>query len=360
IYYFILEGNLMLLILSIIIYMDLLCFIEILSVKILTFFLNITPDVMINENIYRIIGVIISRGFIYISIIFLRNKKLKNKKINKYIYEFIIIFIINLFFIFIVFNIYKQNKFIERYGMLLEIITFSIIIFTIEIIKIFKHMTDYCNKEIEWSLKESEYKTQINYVKSMHELIFKLKAQRHDFNHHISCICGLLEMNQTDEAIEYIKQINSDIREIDNIVTINNVVIESILNYKLSYAKNQNIKLGVDIHIPENLIIKSVDISILLGNAIDNAIEACKGLEEKFINMEIYSKHKYLIIKISNSKRNKIIKENKQYKTTKHDKENHGFGLKNIKYIVDSYEGLLKIDESENKFTINIALKNED
>ncbi|NHL38541.1 GHKL domain-containing protein, partial [Clostridium botulinum] len=252
------------------------------------------------------------------------------------------------------------KKFIERYWMLLEIITFSIIIFTIEIIKIFKHMTDYCNKEIEWSLKESEYKTQINYVKSMHELIFKLKAQRHDFNHHISCICGLLEMNQTDEAIEYIKQINSDIREIDNIVTINNVVIESILNYKLSYAKNQNIKLGVDIHIPENLIIKSVDISILLGNAIDNAIEACKGLEEKFINMEIYSKHKYLIIKISNSKRNKIIKENKQYKTTKHDKENHGFGLKNIKYIVDSYEGLLKIDESENKFTINIALKNED
>ncbi|NFB81790.1 ATP-binding protein, partial [Clostridium botulinum] len=87
IYYFILEGNLMLLILSIIIYMVLLCFIEILSVKILTFFLNITPDVMINENIYRIIGVIISRGFIYISIIFLRNKKLKNKKINKYIYE---------------------------------------------------------------------------------------------------------------------------------------------------------------------------------------------------------------------------------------------------------------------------------
>ncbi|KEI83282.1 ATP-binding protein [Clostridium botulinum] len=360
IYYFILEGNLMLLILSIIIYMVLLCFIEILSVKILTFFLNITPDVMINENIYRIIGVIISRGFIYISIIFLRNKKLKNKKINKYIYEFIIIFIINLFFIFIVFNIYKQNKFIERYWMLLEIITFSIIIFTIEIIKIFKHMTDYCNKEIEWLLKESEYKTQINYVKSMHELIFKLKAQRHDFNHHISCICGLLEMNQTDEAIEYIKQINSDISEIDNIVTINNVVIESILNYKLSYAKNQNIKLGVDVHIPENLIIKSVDISILLGNAIDNAIEACKDLEEKFINMEIYNKHKYLIIKISNSKRNKIIKENKQYKTTKDDKENHGFGLKNIKYIVDSYEGLLKIDESENKFTINIALKNED
>ena len=101
-----------------------------------------------------------------------------------------------------------------------------------------------------------------------------------------------------------------------------------------------------------------MDISIILGNSLTNAIEACEGLrKKKYIKLYMYMKGEYLIIKIKNSKKTDGFIDENSYETTKIDKENHGFGLKNIKYIVDKYDGLLKIEQSKEEFVLNIAMK---
>ncbi|WP_454052836.1 ATP-binding protein [Clostridium sp. Marseille-Q7071] len=164
-------------------------------------------------------------------------------------------------------------------------------------------------------------------------------------------------MNNIDEAKKYAKELLKDVQEVNNIVNIENSTILAILNNNLTVAKEKDIEVDLNIDIPKELKVNSMDISIILGNSLSNAIEACENLKKKYIKLYMYMKGEYLIIKIKNSKKEDVFIDENSYETTKIDKENHGFGLKNIKYIVDKYDGLLKIEQSKEEFILNIAMK---
>lgn len=212
-------------------------------------------------------------------------------------------------------------------------------------------------KEEQWVRRERENERQAMYIKNMQEMNHKLMAERHDYNHHISCIYGLLEMNELDELKKYLKKLVFDMEEVNSIAIVDNPSISALLNFKLTFAKEKNIKLAINVNIPRYLNIDSKDISVILGNAIDNAIEACQSLEDKLISVYIYMDKEYLIIKIANTMKEKSVKINEMYKTTKQLSKEHGFGIENIKYVVNKYDGLLKIEEENNMFKLNIAIR---
>lgn len=101
--------------------------------------------------------------------------------------------------------------------------------------------------------------------------------------------------------------------------------------------------------------------SIIIGNLLDNAIEAClnPSVNDPFIELNILTKVNYLIVEILNSKSNAVNTEPESLGngfTTKNDKENHGLGIGNIKRIVKQYEGLIKIEDRKNTFLVHMAL----
>ncbi|WP_374937176.1 ATP-binding protein [Bacillus clarus] len=104
------------------------------------------------------------------------------------------------------------------------------------------------------------------------------------------------------------------------------------------------------------------DLCIILGNALDNAIEACKkvlDMNRRFIHIHIFRKKVYLIIKITNSRATeRFVHEKKLFHTTKEDKINHGFGLQNINKTVQKYDGHLHIKTTDNTFYLSIIMKN--
>lgn len=189
------------------------------------------------------------------------------------------------------------------------------------------------------------------------------KSQRHDFNHYLGCIYGLMRLKKYDEMEKYIQDITNQASEFNLIVNIKNPIIMSLLNIKLAKAKNANIEVDLSINIQDDIKIESIDLSSIIGNLLENAIEACTKLpeNERKIGIEILNKNENLVIKITNTKENKSIDTRKiieQRYTTKGDKENHGYGLINVRNIIEKYNGLIKIESENDYFKVNIALPN--
>lgn len=354
------DNNLALIAFIMLVSCILIAIFEFAGVFLVTAIFSVSPKEITEYTIYRAISSVLIR-FLYLMFIMLlkrvdlKNLNLKSLNLKRVqVYESIIVLLFSLSLVISIFNLYKSEKVLSGKKTEIAIISIATIIFILFLIKIINEIIKFSKEEVEWKLKETEYKRQITYIKSMEDLTYNLRAQRHDFNHHIGCIYGLLQTNNIKDVKAYTENLVSAMQETNTIVNIDNAIIASILNFKLAIAKSKNINLEVDVKIPKELSIDSTDISIILGNALDNAIEACEQCEEKNITVKMYIQSDHLIIKICNSKSTDLI--NPSLGTTKADKENHGFGIENIRYVVEKYDGLLKIEDLGEKFLINIAL----
>jgi len=205
---------------------------------------------------------------------------------------------------------------------------------------------------------EEHYQQQFYYMENLEALIYKLKAERHDFNNHLGVIYGLLEGRETDKAGDYTRKLVNAAEEFQNMVYIPYPILRAMLNYKLSSAKEANISLKLNVHIPGELKINEFDVTVILGNLLDNAMEACAAMEEegRYIDLSILYKPDYLVVRIENPRGEEPVLPEGKIGTTKKDIDNHGFGLKNIEYLVNKHHGLIKIQRENGIFKVNIAI----
>jgi two-component system, LytTR family, sensor histidine kinase AgrC len=205
---------------------------------------------------------------------------------------------------------------------------------------------------------EEHYQQQLYYMENLEQLIYRLKAERHDFNHHLGVIYGLLEGREIDKVRNYTKKLVNTAAEFQNLVNIPYAIVRAMLNYKLSSAKESNIPLKLNINIPVELRINEFDLTVILGNLLDNAMEACAAIEEKnrYLDLSILYKPDYLVVRIENPLGAEPVLPEGKNRTTKKDINNHGFGLKNIEYLVNKHHGLIKIQRENGVFKVNIAL----
>ena len=205
---------------------------------------------------------------------------------------------------------------------------------------------------------EEQYKQQLYYMENLEELIYKLKSERHDFNNHLGVIYGLLENGETENATTYASQLIKAAEEYHNIADLPYSMIRAMLNYKLSGAREDGVELRLDIRVPEGLPLNELDMTVILGNLLDNAVEACKNVaaDKRYIRLELTYKPDYLVLQIENpTNRDPVLKDG-VYRTTKQDSEEHGFGLNNIAYLVRRHNGLMKIEPDGGVFKVSIAV----
>ncbi len=199
------------------------------------------------------------------------------------------------------------------------------------------------------------YENQLNLIDS--ELRLN-KSFQHDWRNHLSIVYYLYENNEEKLLIEYISEILKKVNNVNEYVHTGNVVIDSILNYKLQEANNKGIKVILDVYVPEQLSVKSFDITVILGNLLDNAIDACSKLDEKErnISLSIHYDKSRLFIDIKNQYKNEVIYNEGNILSTKHNKLNHGIGLSNVKNAVEKYQGLMDIEHTGNTFSTLVLL----
>lgn len=208
-------------------------------------------------------------------------------------------------------------------------------------------------------------KTQVQVYANQLEVIMrgeeKIKSMRHDMKHHLNELMLLADRHSVPEIQEYIYQMKTFIQNPGEIAASGNIEIDSVLNYMLQNAEKELERVVVKIALPEK-IKHSFDINVLLGNLLENAIEAAKKTDKKYLYVNIILKKGVLKIKIENSfvSSDIIWKEqpgkNKIFLTTKPFPDQHGTGLRNVKKIVEKYNGTMVITPKDGIFCVNLVL----
>ncbi len=136
-----------------------------------------------------------------------------------------------------------------------------------------------------------------------------------------------------------------------------NSEIDSLINYKMDLAEKHNINSEVYLAIPHKLNINPFDLSIVIGNLLDNAIEAALKSENKFINISVELDRNVLYISISNSYDGKLKLTNNKLETTK-DNENHGVGISSVQKSIEKYNGTMNIHYDGQVFYVDALMYN--
>lgn len=180
---------------------------------------------------------------------------------------------------------------------------------------------------------------------------------RHDMKHHISYALAMADQTKNAELVEYLKNLSDEkIIPADSYVVTKRNILNAVINSKFEIAKRH----GFDVQcivIDEMENISDLDCGILLGNLLDNAIEACeKNKETSAIILKIWSDAGYYCMELSNTVERNVLDENPQLLTSKNDKRLHGMGLKSIQSIVDKYNGIINFYQKTNKFYVYVSL----
>lgn len=201
-------------------------------------------------------------------------------------------------------------------------------------------------------------------MKEKEATMTEFRKSKHDLNHKLMYLMDLTKNNENEKAISYIEElINMKPLNSMMIANTNNSSLDALINAKYVSAVNQGIEFTVKLNIPYGLPFESSDLCIILGNAIDNSIEASlkDGVVSPYIYLNITYDMGNLVIIIENSF-NGVIHYDKEGNiiSSKQDKANHGFGLKSIKDLVLKYNGDIDVVISEYTYKLNIILYSND
>lgn len=184
------------------------------------------------------------------------------------------------------------------------------------------------------------------------------RSIRHDMKQHFSSVLNMLEKQNYQTAEEYLKKLVEDNTDHSQICRTENPVVDAIVNAKYSFMKTLGIECTADIHIPMLLPFEMADMSVLLGNVLDNAIEANNdSVAKKYIKIYMAYDKNILIITVINSYDGILLRDKTGKILTRKDDQNaHGFGLISIEKIVQKYHGSMVTEETSEEFKIKLIM----
>ena len=185
----------------------------------------------------------------------------------------------------------------------------------------------------------------------------QIRGFKHDYRNHIQAMKSHVAAGELDAIKQYLESLDSELDAIEPIIKTGNRMADAILNSKISFARAKKIRVIADANIATELTTSEVDLCIILGNLLDNGIEACISLAEddRLIRIYMEMKNTQLYISVTNTaphgKRRKL---GKRFLTTKG--EGHGFGLARIDYIVERHGGYLSRNSEDGAYSTEILL----
>ncbi len=218
-----------------------------------------------------------------------------------------------------------------------------------------KQVDEFTRKSVEDQIANTH-----RHVEHIEELYDKMRGMRHDFGNHLMVIERLAENGKTEELTEYIGELWGHFEELQSSVKTGNAVTDVILSEIHDRCRNSEITFESRFVYPKELAINPFDMSVILTNALQNAVEASQDVEKPMILILSIVRERVFIINVRNKESKKaIINEDGIPDTTKLE-PGHGYGLKNIRSIAQKYKGDLEVRQEEAEedlfFVLNIML----
>lgn len=188
---------------------------------------------------------------------------------------------------------------------------------------------------------------------------FLLSKMRHDLKNNCALQMDYLEKGRYDLLMSYYREQIGEIGNREEVIHTGNIGIDSIVNYKLSTARKMQVTVEKTIRISGRVGISNIDLNILIGNLMDNAIEAAGNMdaEKRKIRLAIKNDETAFFMEINNFFKGERIKDSQgEFLTGKRNKACHGIGLKAVKEIVRKYDGQMIIDSKKGEFCIKVLI----
>lgn len=184
-----------------------------------------------------------------------------------------------------------------------------------------------------------------------------LRSFRHDMKRHFAEISVLASTGEIEQIKNYVSAMENNLVESRRLGDSGNTALDTVLNYMLQRAVDKKIQLNVKVVVPSDLKLSAYDMNIIFGNLLENAIEAQKDVKNPSIDLEINYLMDSLVVEISNRCLQKVIFKGGLPVTTKQSVREHGYGLKNVKKVLDKYISTLDFECSDERFTVKILMK---
>jgi Signal transduction histidine kinase regulating citrate/malate metabolism len=202
----------------------------------------------------------------------------------------------------------------------------------------------------EKELLEKQVTMQSKHYQQLEEYQNEIRSIRHDMKNNLLTLNQMMREFGVEQTQSYLSSLIDTVTNVSKIVDTGNPGIDTVLNIKLDEAHHQGIEISTDIIIPQGIKLSFENSVVLFGNLLDNAIEACVRFHEKTINIKMNMVNGALYINITNPAQSNGLE------TTKPDKQNHGIGLKNVALLIKDFDGMMKIENEGNIFSIKLVL----
>lgn len=217
----------------------------------------------------------------------------------------------------------------------------------------FEMLNHVYKKQKEAELEMQQLEVQRNHYIDVIERQEETRSLWHDIKKYITLMEALVSSENKAEAKGYFDDISANFSDIANTVDTGNTLVDSILTYGMKKAAEYDVEIQPEIWVDNNLAFPSADLFVIMGNTIDNAIEACSHIEDKskrIVSLSLHQKNHFLLYEISNPYTD--IKVRKPGKI-------HGYGLKNVKSCAERCGGDMEISRDTGVFSVSIYLNLE-
>ena len=187
----------------------------------------------------------------------------------------------------------------------------------------------------------------------------QMRDVKHNMRNNFISLLAYAEQGECEKMIDFINDVMEEGKmRTSKVVTTGNIVIDSLVEYWQRTAEKEEIEFQAELSIPMEMPFKGADISLILGNLLENAIEGAEKAEKrKYIKLRIKYDKKNLLIAVENSYGGKLKKVKEELKTTKEDTANHGIGLASVRRAARKYQGTVFIDDTVPEcFLVRIVL----
>lgn len=206
------------------------------------------------------------------------------------------------------------------------------------------------DQKLQAELAEHHYAMQEQYYTQLRSEQEETRAMFHDINKYMQAMRTLAAEGNVAEVNQMMAETQELFDSLTAVVDVGNSVVSVILNEYREITEDADISFTFDVSVPQNLGISAVDLYVLLGNTLDNAVEACASVpaEERYIRIQMRTYHNILFYQIENPFAEGYHQRSRG--------KNHGYGLQNVRKCVEKHDGHMSVSQNDNKFVLSMRL----
>ena len=213
-------------------------------------------------------------------------------------------------------------------------------------------------KQIDRRVEAYQSELLQKYCDEVEQMYTKMRGWRHDYHNHIQALQASMAQGNYDEVNAYLRALNNDLTTVDTTVKTGRIMVDANLNGKMNIAAQNGIPVNAKANIPDGTPVSDVDLCVILGNLLDNAIEENKRLDgdgdARFIRVYIGQKNTQFYLSVTNAAGKKQAHHGRLFGAQKG--ADHGFGLARVDSVVKKYDGWFSADSEDGGFTAEILV----